>query len=172
MTCNLADCWHLDRPGPPAPLNLNPSVFPANWRKNDQHPGRRGRKGKECTAKKQAFELVGVGIPTTKSRFTGLPVTYISAGSLLTVFVFGLHPSNVMDRDEDDCEVIENQKLAEDAIEAVKSIWQWFNQQRDEAVASYVFDVTERERREERMASGAPASGPSRTASAATINPA
>jgi hypothetical protein len=115
-------------------------------------------------AKKKAFELVGVGTPTKSS---GIPVTYTFAGVLTTVFVFGLHPSNVVDRDEDDCRVVENRELAEHAIEAVKSIWQWFNQQRDEAVASYVFDIIQRERREERMASSAPASESTGIASAA-----
>jgi hypothetical protein len=88
------------------------------------------------TRKKKTFELVGIGLPP-RGAFAGVPVTYMHGGVLMTVWVFGLHPTNVVNSDTDDCEEIKNRELAEDAIEAVKSLWQWFNQQRDEAVASY-----------------------------------
>ena len=100
-------------------------------------------------SKKKPFELVGVGTPTNSS---GIPVTYTSAGGCTTVYVFGLHPSNVMDRDDDDCKVIDNRELAENAVQAIGSIWRWFDDMRNAAVADYLFEQTEQERREERKA--------------------
>jgi hypothetical protein len=70
----------------------------------------------------------------------------------MTVYVFGLHPSNVVDRDDDDCNVVEDRELAENSIKIIESLWQWFDQQRDEAVASYVRDLNEQERLEKRTA--------------------
>ena len=84
-------------------------------------------------ANEKKFELVGVSTPT-ESR--GIPVTYMLAGNFMTVYMFGLHPSNVVDRDDGDCKVVENRELAANAITVVESIWQWFDQQRDAAVAT------------------------------------
>ena len=90
-------------------------------------------------AKKKTFELVGVGRPTDDdSSSAGIPVTYICAGSLTTVYVFGLHPSRVMDRDDAHCEVIGNRELAEDAIATIKALWHWFSDQRDYVVDEYL----------------------------------
>jgi hypothetical protein len=108
-------------------------------------------KGKMTMAKKKKFEFVGVGRPTDKySSSAGIPVTYICDGSPKTVYVFGLHPSDVMDRDAEDCEVIGDQELAEDAIASVKSLWQWFSDQRDYAVNDYLYRKNEQEQREKR----------------------
>jgi hypothetical protein len=112
-------------------------------------------------AKTKTFEFVGVGRPTNKySSSAGIPVTYMCAGSPKTVYVFGLHPSDVMDRDGEDCEVIGNQELAEDAIASVKSLWQWFIDQRDYAVNDYLYRKNEQEQREKRTAANRQPSKP------------
>jgi hypothetical protein len=89
-------------------------------------------------AKKKHFEFVGVGKPTNNKYYAGIPVTYRCAGNLKTVYVFGIHPSDVMDRDADDSEVIGDEELAEDAIATVKALWQWFSDQRDCTVDHYL----------------------------------
>jgi hypothetical protein len=103
-------------------------------------------------AKKKTFEFVGVGKPTNNKYYAGIPVTYMCAGIPMTVYVFGLHPSDVMDRDDDDCQVIGNQELAEDAIATVKALWQWFSDQRDCAVNDYLYRKNEQEQRERKTA--------------------
>ena len=99
---------------------------------------------------KKKFELVGVGRPSHKFSPSGIPVTCTAAGSLTTVYVFGLHPSDVMDGDSDEREVIGNRELAEDALATVQALWRWFDDQRDEAGSSYLCRKTELEEREKR----------------------
>ena len=113
-------------------------------------------KTRNLLAKKKKFELIGVGSPTDSA---GVPVTYMCSGNLTTVYVFGLHPSRVMDCDYEHCKVIGNRELAEHAIETVKSIWQWFCDNRDFAVHEYLFGISEREREQRILTSGEPSLG-------------
>ena len=87
-------------------------------------------------AKKKTFEFVGIGAPTNSA---GIPVTYILSGIVtVTVYVFGLHPAEVYDRDECDCKAIQDVQMAAHAVDAVKEIWEWVEGNREFAIQSYL----------------------------------
>jgi hypothetical protein len=93
------------------------------------------------TNKKQLQDLVGVGIPdracSSGEAEAIVPVTFNADGSMLTVYVSGLHPMDVSDRiDGVYCGV--DAKVAEAALAAIEEISKWWVRTRECAADSYL----------------------------------
>ena len=102
-------------------------------------------------ASKKKLTLVGVGIPdrtfSSGEAEAIVPVTFNDNGSMLTVYVSGLHPADVSDRIDGMYDGVDP-KLAEAALSAIEEISKWWTQARDFAADAYLRHRTEQQERQ------------------------